>query len=339
MNSSDIGKSSSLSREAGQQAQQLTQRIANNLIPRRHRGLTSFKEPVTSNAIKKMKALEVIAHSCKLSERDAPLPVILLLEFPSEQCTHLIERYRELLQITHIVMVFDLNHPDLAMDLEQLAASPFYMAKFETFDLQSGLKGARIVAEALPALNLKSLSFHGCHLGDQGAIVLFEAISKLEGLDALSLSHNDITSIGLRKITALLPKSSLQKLDLSYNWIKEVDGVDILPKLMRSQLTHLHLAHCRIGNKGFRSIARYWNRSNLQELNLFHNAFDSAGIQLYGSFFSPLPLSMRKLDLQGIYLDDSARETLAALFSTFPRDTLLLDSPRMAAPTSNAESA
>ncbi|RNF20649.1 leucine rich [Trypanosoma conorhini] len=180
-----------------------------------------------------------------------------------------------------------------------------------------GLTGLQRLLEAVEKNpgTIRELRLGRNKLKDQAAVVIGHTLSRDGcGLKVLDLSENDITKLGVIPIAAALGNESCDIVELSFHNNKiEADAATYLGQAIRhaGKLRHLHLgynsirdtgaaqlAQCipltvtlstldltanRIGPSGGRELARALMTSscNIQRLNLRHNLFDSATIEMY----------------------------------------------------------
>lgn len=163
-----------------------------------------------------------------------------------------------------------------------------------------GSEGLRYLMENGNIHNINYLNFWDCDIGDNGASLLGQVLSKpTSNVEHMILDMNGITSAGIRSLSeGLKYNNTLISLDLYCNHIGD-EGVEALMSSLAtsreryddnegstrtdggggcySRLEELSLRATHIGVTGAKSLARYLNGTCLKKLHLSHNSISDEG--------------------------------------------------------------
>ena len=212
--------------------------------------------------------------------------------------------------LAHQVVRLSANDP--ALDALDLSSLPWDKCRL-------GQAGAREVAAALAGNTvLSKLNLTGNGICDEGATAVAEALDSNpnHNLRALDVRDNDVTAAGAAKLLASLARASaLETLRLGKNYIADAGATAVAEALAGSITLRTLDLHCNgIGAPGATKVATALARNTaLTDLNIGANAFGAEG---GGRLADALKMNttLTDLDLRNVRICASGARKMAEMF-------------------------
>ena len=131
---------------------------------------------------------------------------------------------------------------------------------------------SKILIATTNMYNLKCVNYSGCKITDEEARYLAGSITVNDTLEQLVLSHCELQPVGFLNILKELKKlNTLNYLDLSHNQITENAVITLGEVIYANRIEHLALSHCLQGANSSAVLTAIGSSVTLQYLDLSHN--------------------------------------------------------------------